>query len=283
MSHIPIHILQDRTKNGFQIKHVHSYELKEDLSAMDVHRDDHYIFFLLEDGLASLSIDFTEVVLKPKSIFYVLPGQVHFGHVDKSPTGWFVAIDTALVPQECSNVFENQLVLQQPYTFTEGELEQCELLLKLLLKKHKEETGSPFYITIVHSLLQAFIGVAAGYYTKSTSSNSRLTRPAQITVEFKKLLNEYIRTIKSPADFAYKLNISEAYLSEVLKKQTGFSASYWIQQEVVMEAKRLLYYSELGVKEIAHDLGYSDHSYFSRFFKKVTGVSALTFRQQYRY
>jgi AraC family transcriptional activator of pobA len=283
MSHIPVHILQDRTKDGFQIKHVHSYKLKEDLSAMDVHRDDHYIFFVLEDGLASLSIDFTEVILKPKSIFYVLPGQVHFGRVEKSPTGWFVAIDTALVPQECRNVFENQLVLQQPYNLTEAELEQCELLLKLLLKKHKEEAGSPFYITIVHSLLQAFIGVAAGYYTKSTSSNSKLSRPAQITVEFKKLLNECIRTTKSPADFAYKLNISEAYLSEVLKKQTGFPASYWIQQEIILEAKRLLYYSELSVKEIAHNLGYSDHSYFSRFFKKATGGSALAFRQQYRH
>lgn len=49
-----------------------------------------------------------------------------------------------------------------------------------------------------------------------------------------------------------------------------------------MEAKRLLYYSQLTVKEIAHDLGYEDHSYFSRMFRKVTGVSAITFRDQYR-
>ena len=104
----------------------------------------------------------------------------------------------------------------------------------------------------------------------------------QLRSQFKNLLTNEIREVKSPEAYAAKLNISEAYLSETLKKTTGFPPSYWIQQEVVMEAKRLLYHSDLTVKEISHALGYTDHSYFSRLFTKITGISALTFRKQYR-
>ena len=50
----------------------------------------------------------------------------------------------------------------------------------------------------------------------------------------------------------------------------------------MMEAKRLLYYTELSIKEISNQLGYTDHSYFSRFFRKATGMSASYFRKQYR-
>jgi AraC-like DNA-binding protein len=49
-----------------------------------------------------------------------------------------------------------------------------------------------------------------------------------------------------------------------------------------MEAKRLLYYSDMNVKQIAHTLGYDDHAYFSRQFRKVTGITPLGFRVQYR-
>jgi YesN/AraC family two-component response regulator len=78
------------------------------------------------------------------------------------------------------------------------------------------------------------------------------------------------------------LHLSISYLNEIDKETTGFTVSYWIQQEVVLEAKRLLYYSQCSVKEIAHALGYADHTYFSRLFKKVEGRTPGEFREMYR-
>jgi AraC family transcriptional activator of pobA len=174
------------------------------------------------------------------------------------------------------------LRVQQPYHLAPYELGQCIALLSLLREKLNGDDANPFYMTIVQSLLQSFIGFAAGYYSQSTDDSTRGSRPAQISSQFKQLLNKQLKTKKSPAEYASMLNISESYLTEALKKQTGFTASYWIQQEVIMEAKRLLYYSQLSVKEIAHALGYTDHSYFSRFFRKATGSPAISFRQKYR-
>lgn len=78
------------------------------------------------------------------------------------------------------------------------------------------------------------------------------------------------------------LNVSESYLNEALKKTTGFPVSYWILHEVMLEARRMLYYTELNVKQIARGLGYPDPAYFSRLFSKAAGLTPLAFRQQYR-
>ena len=66
-----------------------------------------------------------------------------------------------------------------------------------------------------------------------------------------------------------------------LQPPTGFPISYWIHQQVVLEAKRLLYYTNMDVKEIAFSLGYEDPTYFSRLFSKVTGISPGAFRQKF--
>lgn len=88
--------------------------------------------------------------------------------------------------------------------------------------------------------------------------------------------------MKSPAEYATVLNITPAYLNEVVKAVTGNPVSYWIHQEIILEAKRALFYTESTVKEIAHLIGFSDPAYFIRLFKKLTGASPLQFRQKYR-
>ena len=283
MKSIPLHLLKDRTSIGLQLKRFEIGDLpSEEELVLGAHRDDHYIFFVIKEGSGSLSIDFNEVELTGSMLYYVLPSQVHHRIRNEATDGWFIAVDTSLIPPECRNIFENRLLLQQPYTLSEIQLGQFHNLLTLLLEKYESDESDPFYVTIVHTLLQSFIAIAAGCYNGERGMNLKVSRPAQITSQFKNLLVNELRSVKSPADYADMLNVSESYLNEVLKKSTGFPVSYWIQQEVMMEAKRLLYYSQLTVKEIAHDLGYTDHSYFSRLFRKVTGVPAIAFREQYR-
>lgn len=75
------------------------------------------------------------------------------------------------------------------------------------------------------------------------------------------------------------LNISEVYLNEAVKNATGLSASGCIRSQVIIEAKRMLAYTDLTPSEIAMELGYTDYSYFSRLFKKETAQSPIEFRK----
>jgi AraC family transcriptional activator of pobA len=279
---IPLHQLQDRVSSGLQIKHFRRGDVPAEGETLGAHRDDHYLFFLLESGSALLMIDFQQLSFPEASLYYILPGQVHHRIRNQVAEGWFLAVDTSLVTPEYQHVFESQLVLQQPFSLSPPFLQQCQQVLGLLEQTYQETTPSPFQLRVVHSLLQAFIGMVAGCYSQGHPSRFHLSRPEQLARQFKKLLREKIRLLKSPSAYADELNISESYLNEALKKVTGLPVSYWILQEAMLEAKRLLHYSQLNVKEIAHTLGYDDHTYFSRLFKKATGTTPLAFRAHYR-
>jgi len=284
MKDIPVHQLQDRVSSGLEIRHfLPDYKPSNKLETLGAHRDDHYIFFVMRKGTASLMIDFHELCLKENALYYILPGQVHHRiRAIDAADGWFIAVDTLLIPPDYRDVFENQLLLQQPFMLTDTQLAQCHSLLCLVDERHNGDEQGPFNLSVVHSLLKSFLGIAAGGFSNLRTTNYSLSRPAQLSQEFKKLLVQNMHTLKSPSAYAAKLNVSESYLNEVLKKITGFSVSHWIQQEVVLEARRLLYYSQLNVKEITHKLGYDDPAYFSRIFKNATGITPLAFRQLYR-
>lgn len=283
MKHIPIHLLQDRTSLGMELKRFTEEDLPiDDDKILGVHRDDHYMFFVFKTGSGSLMIDFTDMQLSGPMLYYVLPSQAHNRIRNVHVDGWLLKIDTTLVPAECRQIFESSLLLQQPYSLNSSQLGQFYILLKLLEEKYQEAHTGTFYITAMHALLQFFLAMSAGYYEVYTGIDVKASRLKQITSNFKNLLTTELRSVKSPAAYASMLNVSESYLNEAIKKTTGFTVSYWIHQELMMEAKRLLYYSQLTSKEIAHNLGYDDHSYFSRIFTKVTGISAIAFRERYR-
>jgi AraC-like DNA-binding protein len=283
MTKIPVHILKERTSLGFHLKRLNQGEVILDYAEiLKAHRDDHYNFFIQENGSDLMMVDFNEVRLTGSQIYYILPSQVHHRVFKEAVTGWFIAVDTALITAECRNVFEGSLLLQQPYTLTDIQTRQCGDLLMMIHEKYLQTEEDQFQIGALHALLQSFLATAAGCYNGYSGRSVKASRLTQLTSQFKGLLVDNLCLNKGPSEYAAMLNVSEAYLSEALKKTTGFPVSYWIHQEVMMEAKRLLYYSQQTVKEIAHHLGYADHSYFSRLFRKTTGSSAVTFRDQYR-
>ncbi|WP_295720180.1 AraC family transcriptional regulator [Mucilaginibacter sp.] len=282
MKDIPVHLLKERATSGLEIARFLEGDMPKDDEPIGAHRDDHYIFFVLEGGSASLMIDFHEIEFQSANLYYVLPGQVHHRIKNDGAFGWFIAIDTMLISTDYRTIFENQLLLQQPFSLNDTQARHCKSLLSLLYEKYREDDQGTFYLSVVHSLLQSFLGIAAACYSQTGNERLALSRPAQLAQQFKKLLVEHVRELKSPSTYAVKLHVSESYLNEALKKATGFSVSYWIRQEIILEAKRLLYYSQLNVKEIAHMLGYEDHAYFSRFFKKAEGITPLAFRADYR-
>jgi AraC-like DNA-binding protein len=282
MPSIPIHQLQDRAEGGIEVHYFRPGDKDDEATALGAHRDDHYLFFLLDEGTASLMIDFKEFTFVPGTLYYILPGQVHHRIKSDIGAGWFLAADTSLLSPEHRQVFENRMDLQQPVNLAPAQSEQYIRVLSLMIEKFNEDKCSPFHWSVIYALLHVFAGMVATTYYGSYAPATENSRKMELTQRFKTLLSANLKTIKSPSNYADMLHVSESYLNEALKKVTGMPVSYWIMNEAVLEAKRLLYYSNLNVKEIAHELGYEDHTYFSRLFKQSTGFTPLTFRRQYR-
>ena len=70
-----------------------------------------------------------------------------------------------------------------------------------------------------------------------------------------------------------------AELAAACKEVLGCTPSTLIHERVLLDAKRHLTYSKASASEIAYDLGFSDSAYFSRFFKRQTGMSPIEFRR----
>jgi len=80
--------------------------------------------------------------------------------------------------------------------------------------------------------------------------------------------------------YADALNITPHHLNTVARTITGQTAGEIIRGRSILEAKRLLTFSNQTIQQIGDKLGYKDSSYFARTFKHETGLAPITFRQQ---
>ena len=108
---------------------------------------------------------------------------------------------------------------------------------------------------------------------EKVSSRSRM-----LADQFLKLVSQYHTEYRNVGFYADKLCLTPKYLSRVIKSVTGRSAPEWIDAYVILEAKNLLKYSGLAIKEIVYRLNFPNQSVFYKFFKARTGMTPSEYR-----
>ena len=83
-------------------------------------------------------------------------------------------------------------------------------------------------------------------------------------------------------DLANELNLHPNYLNSVIKSKTGRTVNDWISKRMLSQAQSLLLNTSLSAKEIAYQLGFSEPTHFSRFFKKHTNSSPSVYRKTHQ-
>jgi AraC family transcriptional activator of pobA len=223
VKHIPIHKLQDRASIGLEIGHTLNKGKKEELEAFDVHRDDNYIFLLIEKGAGAITVDFQEVALNKWDIYFIAPGQIHHGiRVGDSET-WFASVTPSLIPKDYIKIFEGNLLAQCPSALDKPAFIQCRRIMRLLAAQYDSNPNDDFYRPLTYALLNSFLCTVARAYLAPATINSSDSRPFQITLKFRKMLAEKFKIEKRPSFYAESLHISEIYLNEAVKKITGFT------------------------------------------------------------
>jgi AraC-like DNA-binding protein len=128
----------------------------------------------------------------------------------------------------------------------------------------------PYLVALLCEINRVYIPLSTGKYTSAVG----------ITNRFRELLFRHVTTRHLVTEYASLLNISPNHLNKSVKAITGKSPTKWIDEAIVLEAKVLLYQSNLSIGEIAAAIGLYDPSYFSRLFRKFEGVSPLQFRKR---
>ena len=98
--------------------------------------------------------------------------------------------------------------------------------------------------------------------------------------KFLEMLFDRNQILDSVSGYAERLSISPSYLNKLVRTQTRHSAMDWVEISRVNWAKSLLKDSDLSVGEVSVAIGVDDPSYFTRFFRKSTGMTPSEFRHQ---
>jgi AraC-like DNA-binding protein len=155
-------------------------------------------------------------------------------------------------------------------------------LFDVLHQKSRQKERSLYYEDAVHHAfaLMAF-EIASVFSRQRNSLPSAVGRKEHMTIEFLRLLPQYIRQERSVYFYASLLNVTPKYLSKCVKELTGKTCGELIDEAVILEAKVLLDDPELSVAQVADQLNFSDQFFFSKYFKKHTEVSPTAYRSTF--
>ncbi|WP_300699380.1 AraC family transcriptional regulator [Bacteroides sp.] len=115
---------------------------------------------------------------------------------------------------------------------------------------------------------------------KQNSPSVSLTRQEETFRRFIALVNEHSKQERNISFYADKLCLTPHYLSTIIREVSGQTVMQWINQAIILEAKVLLKHSDLLVFQISDELDFPNPSFFSKFFKRMTGMTPAEYQKR---
>ena len=168
------------------------------------------------------------------------------------------------------NLTDEQIALAKQYFFLANDL------LNPALTNRREAVSS-----LLASLMYVFGSVWSQNIltAKEAGASASALRLQQLFDRFIQLVTEYHDSERGMAFYADKLCLTPKYLSKLVKQASGRSAPDWIDAFVILEAKNMLKYSDVLIKEIVYKLHFPNQSVFYKFFKTHTGLTPSEYRK----
>jgi AraC-like DNA-binding protein len=238
-----------------------------------------YVLIWCASGEAMFAVDDSVFELKANSVITITSGQIHYLKQDKNAKGFVIEFTYDFF---CKNdadielIFHNSLFCH--FAMNEvvflGENESVATELKLIEKELEQQPYQ--YLISIHSRLELIL---VEINREKLKQGGEIYKPDALFLKFLEAVFANFEKKLSVRQFASRLETTESKLNELSKLHTGRTAQSVIYGLVAAEAKRLLRYEKLSIKEVAFQLGFDDPFYFSNFFKKQTGLSPKSYKE----
>lgn len=140
------------------------------------------------------------------------------------------------------------------------------------------QTEDVLQLEMLQMMLKRVMILCTRLYKEQTDLSKIDSPSSDLVREFNFLVEKHFREKHSVTEYAELLFKSPKTLSNLFAKLSDKTPLQFIQERILLEAKRLLAYTDKPVKEIAYELGYDDVQSFSRFFRSQQGQSPTEFR-----
>ncbi len=253
------------------------------------HRHKYHEICFFSSGHGVHEIDFKKIGIQPFSIHFVAAGQVHLLSSSQDVTGRVLAFSPGMLwdgSEDRKNTLErypfiNPINNISNVYLTEKEFESIIRSVESLANDGDDWKFRSRFIIQNHIRI---ILEKCNFYISRIYQENHKVNPLErnIVSRYKNLVETHFRETHQVQDYSQMLNITPGHLNRYCKELFDITASEIILERLILEAKRLLLFTEKSSKWIAYHLHFEDPSYFSRFFKRKTGYSPLRFRQYVR-
>ena len=231
-----------------------------------------YLLVYCKTGSVSMTVDEKDFLLNSGQIITVTSGQIHRFKEASSAEGFILEFTLDYFGKDDNDIeliFHNGLfchfAMNEVITVDNNVIGQELRLIQAELNEQPYQ-----YLISVHARIKLIL---VSINRAKVDRGDEIWKPNALFLKFLEAVRDNFEHNYPVSKFAEMLGTTEMKLNELAKIHAGKTAQNVIYGLITSEAKRLLIYEDLSVKEVAYKLGFNDPFYFSNFFKKQTGTS----------
>lgn len=247
-------------------------------SSTTAHSHNYYILTILYEGTIPHLADFEDEHISAPAVLLLDIDQVHT-HPEMSNCRLLSMAFSSNFITDQNDRFLDKLnnVFSRPFIkICQDDLDQLDEVIKIIVKHYFKKNKE---VDLIKALLNVLIVQCAKLSMNYPQLDSQRN---ELYAGFRAALKKNYCKHHQVKFYADKLNVSTTVLNHAVKHSTLKTPKQLIDEYLLIEAKRLLYWSEVSGKELAWKLGFETDSYFNHFFKKHTGITPKEFQRNAR-
>ncbi|MFG0411196.1 helix-turn-helix domain-containing protein [Pseudomonas sp. FYR_11] len=266
---------------GTDLLHCESIPARSRLHHWEIKPHQHAELFQLlyvQRGQAQVEIEGTRFAISEAAIQVVPPLTVHGFRFSADIQGHVLTFGAALVANLEQRLGAPLAVLSKPVSYPLGrDRAHLRSLIETLQQEYQGNAASR--AAMLEALVTALMVWISRRQQLGQAPRTRDERDHQLLGQYLRLVEAHYREHLSIEAFAARLNVQSLQLNQLCRALSGQTALQVVHQRLLLEARRSLVYTRMSIGQLSDSLGFSDPTYFARWFKRLSGQTPNAYRR----
>jgi AraC family transcriptional regulator, transcriptional activator of pobA len=249
------------------------------------HRHDYHELIWIRSGRGEHLIDGEPLAVEEGTVTIIGRGQVHVFERGEAVHGVVLRFREELLTGEAQQLPAAWLLAGhcgRTVPVPDGEADRLEAMLRALDEELRRAPAAGSAELERHLISVVLLWLERWYDAGRVEHPQADDAEVQLLRRFVQVLERDYARRHDAAHYAEELRVPPAALSRALTQVTGRGTKELVLDRVMLEAARLLRFTDLTVQQVAQRVGYDDPLYFSRAFKREFGEAPVAYRARAR-
>lgn len=280
-----IQFRSDFEETGFELKTLEelmSHKMPIDHNPFKPHRLNFFALLFITSGKVNHIVDFKEQHLTINDCLVISKGQVHAFDKNNTYKGYLILFtEDFLIKNLSKTVIEHISRIYNYHVYgTNYKINADSFEILNLLNKESHLQNQRFKVAILAALLAAFL-LKLDKFDNNDDVYSMNNHHYHLFNAFRTNVENSFQQNRNAKYYAEKLNITYKHLNDICKEFSNRPAKEFIDDFVILEAKRQLSSTPVTIKEVAFQCGFDEVTNFQKYFKNLTHETPSDFKKKF--